>query len=123
MREASHLVAALADLGYKTVEVHDTPQALRGYHGDKRSEKAHVIVRREFVGSASNDIGFVKGPDGVFNAIISDYDSCRHDDTWMNRLKQGYQEHRTIATAKIKGYILTGRSVVQGKVQLQFAAR
>jgi len=72
------LLAALADLGWDSgkVEVHDTPVALYGYHGDRRPETANVVIRRNNTGiSSSNDIGFVKRPDGTYAPIISEYDS------------------------------------------------
>jgi len=127
MKDAIHLCAALGIVGYDHIEVYDTPQPLFGYHGDERPEKAHVIVRRQYVSGASNDLGFFKGEDGIYRAIISDYDSVKHDTSWMNRLKQGYAESRTIATARAKGYVFQGRTVTQTangpQVQLQFAVR
>jgi len=71
------LLAALADLGWDSgkVEVHDNPVALYGYHGDRRPETANVVIRRNNTGvSSSNDIGFVKRPDGTYAPIISEYD-------------------------------------------------
>ena len=78
LREAKPLVAALQAVGYTKdqIEVHDEPQPLYGYRGDKRAEKAHVIIRRQHVGSASNDVGFVLGEKA--KAIISDFDSHTH---------------------------------------------
>lgn len=77
IRNLETLLAALAAFGWDSgkVEVHDTPQALYGYSGDKRNEKANVIIRRNNTGvGASNDVGFVLGPDGSYKAIVSEYD-------------------------------------------------
>jgi len=70
------LLAALAEVGYTKdkVEVHDKPVNLVGYHGDTRKDLAHVIVRRVHVGSASNDIGFLKEGE-TYKAIVSQYDT------------------------------------------------
>ena len=57
------LVEALQELGH-VVQVHETPVQLEGYHGDKRQQRADVIIPRRHVGSMSNDIGFVKGAVG-----------------------------------------------------------
>ena len=73
LMEAEPLVAALKALGYP-VEIHGQPAPLFGYHGDERPERAHIIIRREYLDSASNDIGFFRGPDGHFRAILSEYD-------------------------------------------------
>ena len=93
MVSAPHLVRALADVGFAVVEVHETPQALYGFMGERREQGAEVIVRREHVGSASNDIGFLRGPEGVFTAIVSDYDRSRYDEAWLGRLTQRYAYH------------------------------
>jgi hypothetical protein len=127
MRDEKHLCAALKDLGFDHVEVHQEPQQLVGYHGDLREQVAHVIIRRQYVGGASNDIGFVKDEHGVFRAIVSNFDRMQHGESWLNRVKQGYAEHKTIAQAKQKGYVFAGRETVQTKtgqqVRLSFTAR
>jgi len=43
------LTKALADMGFKEVEVHDTAQKLHGFQGDVRKETAEVIIRRKYV--------------------------------------------------------------------------
>ena len=48
------LLAALADLGYPEVE-EGVALPLYGYQGDRRRETADLVVRRRFLGSASND--------------------------------------------------------------------
>ncbi len=106
LTEERYLVEALEQLGYKP-EVHRAGSALYGYLGDERPEKAQVIVRREELNSASNDIGF--------------------DQDWVGRVAQAYKECQTMAVAKSRGYVFQGRSVLdtpQGKrVQLRFTVR
>ena len=66
---------ALERLGFKgKLEMHDKPQNLFGYHGDKRKQKAHLIIRRKYVGDSSNDIGFEKQSNGMIAAHISEFD-------------------------------------------------
>lgn len=125
--EECHLVGALRDLGYEP-EVHPTGAALVGYQGDERAERAHVIVRRRQLDSASNDIGFARDASGVYRAVISAYDrGIGFDDRWLGRVAQSYKERQTMAVARAKGYVFRGREVVetpQGKkVQLRFAVR
>jgi hypothetical protein len=85
-------VQALVDLGFdrKVIEVHAEATSLYGYHGDRRPEKANVIIRREHVGSSSNDLGWVRGEDGRFTAIISDFDSSRYNQAWIKKLTGRY---------------------------------
>ena len=45
-----------------------------GYMGDARAEKAHIIIRRRQLDSASNDIGFARDGNVVYQALISEYD-------------------------------------------------
>lgn len=52
---------------------------LIGYRGDKRRDKADIVIRRKVVdkmlsGGSSNDIGFLKTEDGTVSVIVSDYD-------------------------------------------------
>ena len=83
------LVAALNEQGYTEVEVHEEAVNLIGYHGDTRPEKANVIVRRKHIGTAANDLGFVKEADGTFSTIVSDYDSHKHGVEWMTGTQEG----------------------------------
>jgi hypothetical protein len=127
MRERRFLVEALTDMGYQ-VEIHPDGSHLIGYHGDERPERAHVIIRRDQLDCASNDIGFVCGADGRYRAILSEYDqSIGFDDKWLGKVHQHYKERQTLAVAQAKGYILRGREVVQTpngpQIRLKFVAR
>ena len=127
MCDAKYLVEGLADMGYR-VEVHREGAHLVGYHGDERPEKAHVIVRRAQLDSASNDIGFARGADGRFQAILSEYDrSIGYGDQWLGKVNQHYKEKQTLAVAQAKGYIFRGKEVIQTpngpQIRLQFVAR
>jgi hypothetical protein len=96
---------------------------LVGFQGDYRTQdgeghtkdadkalKADIIIRRKYVGGASNDIGFVKGSDGKFKAVISDYDSSRHNAAWLAKLKGEYAEINVVKTMKRMGVKITGRT-------------
>ena len=80
------------------IEVHETPQHLVGYTGDQRAQTAHLIVRRQHVQDAANDLGFERTAEGAYRAHISNYDRG-HDgkgafgDAWVQRLKQNYAFH------------------------------
>ncbi len=101
IKNVNALVKALADLGFNNVELHQNPQSLYGYVGDVRAEKAEVIIRRQYVGSASNDIGFKKRFDGTFEAIISDYDRGKYSQDWLNQLAERYAYHAGISLATV----------------------
>jgi hypothetical protein len=127
LAEECFLLEALRVLGY-TPEIHREGTALYGYMGDERPERAHIVIRRRQLDSASNDIGFARDSSGVYRALISEYDrAIGFDAAWLGRLAQTYKERQTVAVAKAKGYVFKGRQVIetpQGKkVQLRFAVR
>lgn len=66
------LLNALAECGYGTVEEGEA-LSLYGYQGDRRAETAQIVIRRKFIGSASNDLGFQKTENG-YVPVISEYD-------------------------------------------------
>ena len=100
------LLKALVDVGFKEVEVHETAQHLYGYQGDLRSQTAEVIIRRQYIGSASNDIGFKRQKDGQFEAIISEYDRHKYSQEWLNSLSQRYGYHMLMETAPEQGFTI-----------------
>lgn len=129
IKDGALLCAALEAMGFVT-EAHAEPQGLYGYRGDVRPERANVIIRRQHTGiEASNDIGFVRGSDGCYQAIISEYDHlAKFDDSWLGKLKQSYTEQRQMQVARNRGYVFQGREVVKSKtggetVKLRFAVR
>ena len=104
--DAESLVKALAEMGFTQVEVHQTAQYLYGYRGDVRPQMAEVIIRRTFIGPASNDIGFKRQEDGTFDAIISDYDRARYSQQWLHRLTQSYAYHVARVKLEEQGFAL-----------------
>ena len=108
---AEHLVKALKDVGFNEVEVYQTAQPLRGWLGDRRKNSAEIIIRKEHVGSASNDIGFKWRPQGRFTAIISDFDKNTYNAAWLNRLTQRYAYHVAMDKLQAKGFDLVDEYV------------
>lgn len=125
-KDGAALVEALKDSGYAEVEVHDVATQLYDWHGrkttylDKSGDKANIIVRRHIVGGAANDLGFRKTADGTYEAIVSQYDSGKHNAKWFQNLKRSYVEKVDMKTAAKNGLRFLGRKVVNGKVQLRF---
>lgn len=107
-------------MGYTTVEVHEVATNLYGYHNDMRNDKANIIVRRKFVGSAANDLGFVRNENGTYSAVISAFDSNKHNAGWMLNLKKSYTEHTGLKEAKRQGLKLLKTVMVNGCKQHQF---
>lgn len=104
LRDPDLLVQALAAVGFATVETHDTPQRLYGYRGDARRDRAEVIIRRAHIGRYSNDIGFRRGDDGTFEAVISEFDRSRYDQPWLTKVARAYGHAAALRYAEDNGY-------------------
>lgn len=123
------LIAALEKQGFRRnqIEVHDRPVTLYGYDGRPRPEKGEIVVRRQFVGSASNDLAFRRGADGAYVAIISDYDrNTQYGRKWQHGLAEHYMTGKALQTLERKGLrgevsrnTGTGKLEVRAKVSLR----
>jgi hypothetical protein len=102
-RDPQAPIAALVDCGFErsVIEVHEQAVPLIGYQGDARSQNAHIVIRRQHVGSGANDVGWEKQPDGTYTAWISEFDSgvgayanrresARFNRVMQDRIKQEY---------------------------------
>ena len=107
------LLAALADLGYRDIEEGEN-LPLYGYQGDRRAETADIVIRRKFVGAASNDLGFVRTGQG-YVPIVSEYDSrVLQGGHFLAKLRTAYSEHVVEEVRKrLNG---TARRTVEGNV-------
>jgi len=86
MNDVECLKETLKELGYP-FEEHTEAQHLYGYQGDKRKQKAHIIINRKNVGGAANDVGFLKNADGNYEMLISEYD--QHAGSQSSRSRDG----------------------------------
>ncbi len=120
-RDRAALVAALNRLGFQgKVEVHQEAKSLYGYQGDRRDQQAHIIIRRQHVGPAANDLGFQRQSDGTYRVYISDYDRDynRYNGEWLGRLKQAYGVEKAKAEARKNGYRVTEQKQGDGRIRL-----
>jgi Protein of unknown function (DUF1257) len=114
------LLAALTELGYNEVEEGEA-LPLFGYHGDQRPETAEIVIRRQYVGSLSNDIGLVRTPDG-YVPVVSEYDQrAVQGGQFLVKLRTAYSE-RVVAevTRRLHG---TAQRQVEGnlvKIRVRF---
>ncbi len=113
IKDKEALIKALADMGLKNIEVHENAQYLYGFQGDVRPETAEVIIRRKYVGSSSNDIGFKLQDDGQFQAIISEYDRGRYNQQWLGKVMQRYGYYTLMASAQEQGFTVEEDEVME----------
>ena len=123
MRSRPLLVKALEGLGY-VVEDHDEPVALRGFLGDVRKDKAHVIVRKNQISASANDLGFFQNEDGSISAIVSDWDSQRVEmgrgSYIVEQLTQAYAAEELKVKARNQGLTLETSTNDQGVLIFQY---
>jgi hypothetical protein len=96
----------------QAIQKHEEAVQLEGYHGDKRQEKANIVIPRKYVGSASNDLGFKK-VNGKYEATISEYDRGRFGDVWMKKLKQKYAARKVAKLARQNGFTLASKKEIK----------
>jgi hypothetical protein len=131
-RDRECLLLALASQGYtkEMVEIHEgVGSQLIDYCGrpthylDPTGDKANIIVRRKNVGGAANDLGFKKSADGTYDAIVSAYDTGKHNTKWFNQLKAVYTEAVSNKEAKRQGLKPYKTTVLaNGKKLVQYLA-
>ena len=115
-KDKDALVEALEACGFEP-EVHEEPQALVGYMGDKRSQKAHIIVRRKQLENVSNDMGFEWVGDG-YKVHISDFD-IQGSRNKLPKIKQEYTIAATTAAARKRGWSVQKELQKDGSVKLR----
>lgn len=117
IKDQDALVRALERVGFKgKIEVHETAQNLYGYQGDLRDVKAHVIIRKRYVGGASNDIGFEKKAEkfvfhiSEFDQGIGEYNGrtdAKYGKTWQTKLQTYYGVEKAKIEFEHKGWSYT----------------
>ena len=118
-REA--LVEALSAVGFerKQIEIHEEAVPLYGYQGDQRPQNAHIVIRRQHVGQAANDVGWERMPDGTYRAWISEYDSRhRFDQQTQDHLKQEYVYHAVSRQQRAIGRTVQRRELENGEIEV-----
>ncbi len=105
--DKNSLLNALSSLGFKPI-CYTEPEQLTGYKGDKRNEKANIVIPKEQVNhftGASNDIGFLwDAKNKKYEMIVSDYDQAHkmHDRIIQSYVKVVLEEALAKNGFKIK---------------------
>ena len=137
IKSRAALVQALVDMGFKQsdIRVSDQAQQLQGYQGDKREQKANVILPRKAVGGASNDIGFELTEDGTYVAHVSDYDrgnssaqskkseynkgtGSGYNQSWLDAMTMRYSRHALAEEAEENGMWIDEEIYVDGQLHI-----
>jgi hypothetical protein len=112
---------------FKEVEVHSSPEQLIDFQGkathylDESGDKAEIIIRRKHVGGAANDIGFTKDSSGNYKAIISAYDSSKHNQKWLDNLCKDYLVEKATSIMTEEGAELSeSETLSNGSIRMKF---
>ena len=120
-KDRQALIDALVAVGFARdqIEVHEEAVPLFGYRGDERPQRAHVVIRRQHVGPAANDVGWERLPDGTYRAWISEYDGRhRFDEAMQNRLKQEYAYAAVARQQQALGRTVERRLLPTGEIEV-----
>lgn len=119
-RDPQALIAALVSCGFEPsqIEIHEQAVPLYGYQGDERPQRAHIVIRRQHVGQAANDVGWERLPDGTYRAWISEYDGRhRFNPEMQNRIKQEYAYHAVARQQRALGRTIERRMLDTGEIE------
>jgi len=112
------LIQSLKEMGYNP-QVHKDAVSLHGYRGDKRKQKAHIVIPRSQVGGMSNDVGFERVKKG-FVLHASAFDSPWRKGVKIKQLNKSYSENKLRKTVNsISSYNITDRKELEnGKIEI-----
>lgn len=90
-----------------------------GYKGDKREQIAEVIIRKKYIGSSSNDIGFKLQEDGTYEAIISEFDKNKYNEKWLDSLSQRYARNFGVRQLEEQGFFIESEEMIDGELFIE----
>ncbi len=124
IKDKESLIKALEALKTNwVIEDNKEPVHLYGYKGDKREQVANIVIRRQYVGSASNDVGFLLKEDGTYEAIISEFDSWALNKEFLNNLQQEYSKQVVLKFANSKNMSIREERLQDGRVQMKLTPK
>lgn len=107
-KDKNTLLESLNALGYNPVE-YSEKHALMGYKGDIREEKGEIIVPKNQISYASNDLGFSYDEENKeYLMICSDYDKHKG---LADKVKQSY------AVTAIKNALKKNKFSIQSEIK------
>lgn len=108
-RDLDTILETLKEMGYDDIQTgHNI--TLKGYLNDDRAERANIRIDKKYLGSVSNDIGFIKTAEG-YKMVIGDYDKAHlREGRFVQDFTQLYAKNMTLKTLKKKGYTVTQKT-------------
>ena len=133
-RDPQALVAALIECGFAAdqIEIHQEAVPLYGYQGDVRAQQAHIIIRRQHIGSGANDVGWERQPDGTCRAWVSEFDAgvgeykhrqqtAKFNQAMQNRIRQEYAFQVIVRQQRDRDRSVSRERLPSGEIELTIA--
>lgn len=107
------------------IECFDTPVSLKGYQGDTRQQKCNIRIKgsgwgssQNYVGGASNDLGFELLSDGTYALHVSDYDASKYNRAWIDSFEQQYALATCREVVEETGLIIEDEEEINQEIHL-----
>lgn len=110
------------------IEWHEAGVELKGYQGDTRKQKAHIRIKgsgwagANYVGAASNDLGFERQEDGSYAFHVSDYDQHRYGKAWQDKLMNQYAKAVVQEVCEEQNYFIEEEKEANGEIFLKISS-
>lgn len=97
----------------QSIEVHKNAVPLTGYATENK--RAHIVIRRNNAPGSYNDLGFFKGQDGTYQAMIGD----NYDQKWLGKLTMYYNVEKSKQEFADRGIECVETKDEKGRIQLR----
>lgn len=127
----SCLIKALQKLGFKNHMIEDfglRKENLRGYQGDTRNQKANIRIKgsgwggQNYVGGASNDLGFELQTDGTYSFHVSEYDKGRYNQGWIDKFTKAYSREVVSEICQEQNFFISEEHEEEGELVLKLTS-
>lgn len=126
----SCLIKALQKMGFKAHMIEEAEQAmsLRGYSGDTRKQQANIRIKgsgwrgSNYVGGASNDLGWERLEDGSYAFHVSEYDQGKYNGGWQKKLMQQYSKEAIQEVAEENNFYIESETLEDGQIYIEAVA-
>jgi hypothetical protein len=118
---------ALIKLGFKAHMIEESEELLnmRGYQGDTRKQRCHIRIKgsgwsgQNYVGGASNDLGFELLEDGTYGFHVSEYDSGRYNKAWIDKFTRAYSREVVGEICQEQNFFIAEESEEDGELVMK----
>ena len=125
------LLKALVNMGFKShmLEYSDDKMPLKGYQGDTRAQKANLRIKgsgwgtsHNYVGGASNDLGWELMEDGTYSMHVSDYDKSKYNQKWQMQLVKEYAREVIKEVSNEQNFFVESEEEIDGEIFIRVSS-